>query len=242
MQNFDQTYAQLQQNPTFTAGVGKAEEAAKRFGGIWKMAFFICASLVFASGVLSIISGVVGFAAPFDFVNYVYLTIFGLLMLVVDAPVQNPRIDSIKFFIFHYALFMTRFVGRGIWYLFLASMVVGALWDNDVAPFLGFILGGFIGFVAISSMIYGWRLSNKLEGIRTEVTKKGPEAWGAMVPPSGLNKMGFRDLGINLRGVSLKEEELNYIIAALSLDVRSDDVITREEFDEWARGPGMTIL
>ena len=43
-------------------------------------------------------------------------------------------------------------------------------------------------------------------------------------------------------GVTFSDEELKYIVAALSFEVRADDVITRDEFDEWARGPGMTIL
>ena len=38
------------------------------------------------------------------------------------------------------------------------------------------------------------------------------------------------------------EEEQNYIVAALSFEVRADDVISRDEFEEWVRGPGMTWL
>ncbi len=66
----------------------------------------------------------------------------GMLMLVIDFPIEHPVIKNIKMSIFHYALFMCRFVGRGIWYLFLSAMTVGALWDNEVSPFLGFFLGG----------------------------------------------------------------------------------------------------
>ena len=52
--------------------------------------------------------------------------------------VKNVNVDDC---IFHY---MCR-------YLFLASMVVGALWDNDTLPFLGFILGAYVTAVAIYS-------------------------------------------------------------------------------------------
>ena len=53
--------------------------------------------------------------APFDFVNYAYLTIFGLIMMVLDVPVYNGFVDRVKAFVQIYALFMTRFVGRGVW-------------------------------------------------------------------------------------------------------------------------------
>ena len=65
--------------------------------------------------------GIATFDAPFDFINYVYLTLFGLIMIIIDIPVSNPRIDNLRFFIFNYALFMTRFIGRGIWYIRLLT-------------------------------------------------------------------------------------------------------------------------
>lgn len=54
-----------------------------------------------------------------------------------------------------YALFLTRFTGRGIIYLFLGSMVFGSLWDNNISPFLGFIFSGIIAAVAIASLVFG---------------------------------------------------------------------------------------
>ena len=93
----------------------QATEVAKKFGGRWKLLFFTCAACVFSAGILSIVVGLSEFSPPFDFVNYVYLTAFGLLMLVLDLPVDNLTIRDFKTGIFTYALFMTRFMGRGVW-------------------------------------------------------------------------------------------------------------------------------
>lgn len=54
--------------------------------------FFTCAAVTTAAGVLAVVAGIGSMAAPFDFINYCYLTIFGLLMLLVDAPVDNATV------------------------------------------------------------------------------------------------------------------------------------------------------
>jgi len=222
--------------------LNNANEVARRFGGRWKLLFFSCAAAVTAAGVLSIVVGIGSMAAPFDFINYCYLTIFGLLMLVIDLPVDNLTMREFKIAIFTYALFMTRFMGRGLWYLFLASMTVGSLWDNDVSPFLGFILGGYIAGIAIYSIIFGWNLSRKLEFLRMKIRSQGPDQWAAYVPPIGMTKVQFRDLGASLANIVFSEEELNYIVEGFSFSVRADDIISREEFEEWVTNPTMMIL
>lgn len=217
-------------------------ETARKFGGKWKLLFFTCAGAVTAAGVLSIIVGVTSMAAPFDFINYCYLTLFGLLMVVIDLPIDNITIREFKISIFTYALFMTRFIGRGFWYLFLAAMTVGALWDNDVSPFLGFILGGYVGLVAIYSLVYGWNLSRKLEFLRMKIRSQGPDQWAAYVPPVGMTKVQFRDLGASLANIVFSDEELNYIVEGFSFSVRADDIVSREEFEEWVTSNNMMIL
>lgn len=230
--------------PKFDTALGSQlhQDAAKKFGGVWKLIFFSCAACVTTAGVLSIVVGIGSMAAPFDFINYVYLTMFGVLMLIIDLPVDNLTIREFKILIFTYALFMTRFIGRGLWYLFLGAMVVGSLWDNNVSPFLGFILGGYLGLVAIWSVIYGWQLSRKLDFLRMKIRSQGPDQWAAYVPPVGMTKVQFRDLGASLANKFFSEEELNYIVEGFSFSVRADDIISREEFEEWVTSPTMMIL
>lgn len=229
-------YSQIQGGQAQEKAKAAIENAGKKFGGLWKLLFFVAACCVIVAGALSIFSGVINMISPFDFINYAYLTLFGFLMLVIDFPIEHPVIRNLKMSIFHYALFMCRFVGRGIWYMFLSAMTVGALWDNEVSPFLGFFLGGYVFFLSIYCILYGVRLSAKLESVRQKVLEQGPEQWGAYIPPSGMTKTQFRELAVSLKGIVFTDEELVYIVNAFSFEVRSDDVISKEEFDEWARG------
>ena len=90
------------------------QNAGKRFGGVWKLAFFLNSCCVLTCGILSIVGGAFALAPPFDFINYCFLTLFGLLMLIIDFPLENhPNVRLYKMVIFHYALFLTRFTGRG---------------------------------------------------------------------------------------------------------------------------------
>jgi hypothetical protein len=215
----------------------------KYFGGMWKMLFFTCAACVVAAGAMSIIHLAWAFASPWDFTNNIYLTLFGLLMLMLDFPLENhPIAVSVKKQVTQYALFMTRFTGRGIWYLFLASMVFGALWDNNISPFLGFVLSGYMVVVAIICIVVGARLSQRLEAVRQKVIRGGPEQWGAYIPPSGMTKAQFRDLAQSLNQERFSDEELNYIVAGMSQEVKTDDIISKEEFTEWSEASTGLVL
>lgn len=233
-------YSPVSQN---LKGAALAQETAKKFGGLWKLLFFSCATCTLAAGVISILVSLTGvLVAPFDLINYVFLTLFGLIMIIVDFPVDNPAIRNFKYSLWHYALFMTRFLGRGFWYIFLSAMQFGTLFGNDLCPFLGFIMGGWTIAVAIYSIIYGAKLSMKVEGVRRKIREQGRDQWGAYIPPNGMSKQQFRDLAASLKNIVFTEEEMTYIVAAFSFEVRSDDIISRDEFEDWINAPGMMIL
>merc|ERR1712232_37764 len=113
---------------------------------------------------------------------------FGLMMLVIDFPKESTTIHNFKVTIFHYALFMTRFCGRGLWYTFLSAMIVGSLWDNGICPPLGFIMGGFVFAVGGYAIWTGWKLSKRLEHVREKIIKQGPEEWQAYIAPNGMSQ------------------------------------------------------
>lgn len=217
-------------------------QVTRKFGGRWKLLFFTNAVSVTVAGVLSIIIGISSMAPPFDFINYCYLTLFGLLMLLIDLPIDNITIREFRICIFTYGLFMTRFVGRGVWYIFLSAMVFGSLWDNEISPFLGFILGGYILGVACYSLLFGYNMTRKLEYLRGKIRAQGPDNWSAYVPPVGMTKVQLRDLGASLANVVFTDEELTFIVDGFSFSVRSDDLVSREEFEEWVTSGTMMIL
>jgi len=232
----------LSGNPQVAKGMEAFEGQAKKFGGAWKLLFFLCGTCATVAGVLSIVVGIMNFSPLFDFFNFIFLALFGLIMMIVDIPLDNMYIRNFRYAIFHYALFMTRFMGRGFWYIFLGSMTFGALWDMNICPWLGFFMGFAMLGVAVASLFYGWRLTSKLEDVRTKVVEQGPEKWGAYIPPRGMTKVQFKEMAVALKGTVFSDEELSYIVAAFSFEVKSDDIISRDEFEEWCRGPNRTIL
>lgn len=163
-------------------------------------------------------------------------------MLVVDAPLEfSSKLSTAKLTIYKYLLFMTRFTCRGFWYVFLGVMIIGSLWDNALCEWLGFVLGGYVLIVGFGSMWQGCSKSLKLERVRGRVNERINEL-AALVPPSGMTKEQFGAMSSELVADSkFSEEDLNYIVNALSFTVRADDVISRREFAEWTRG-SMTLL
>lgn len=214
----------------------------KKFSLSWKLGFFIAACATVGAGVLGVLDLALTTFAPFDLINEIYLLGFGLLMLVIDFPVpENPKIRETKNTIYKYLLFMTRFTGRGIWYLFLGTMIFASLWDLGLSPFLGFILGGYVVILGGASIFYGVQKSMKLEQVRKAVQQRGSSSGHDMCPPAGLTTSQFNEMANTLKGIKFSEEELEYIVHALSFTIKADQTVSKEEFAEWTKGR-MTLL
>ena len=56
--------------------------------------------------------------SPFDVIIFSYLMVFGLVMVILDSPFQHPKIVAFREAISKFCLFLTRFIGRGVTYLF----------------------------------------------------------------------------------------------------------------------------
>lgn len=203
------------------------------------MGFFLGACCTIAAGVIGVIDLALLAFAPFDLINEIYLLCFGLMMLIIDFPVPNAKITEFKLMIYKFFLFMTRFTGRGVWYLFLGTMIVASLWDLSIQPFLGFILGGYVVILGFASIFMGVSKSMKLERVRSAMLKRGNAF--ELCPPQGLSPGGFNDMSNSTSGIRFTDEELHYIFDALSFTVRADDVVSKEEFAEWVR-PGSKML
>merc|ERR1719379_3397967 len=209
----------------------------------WKLAFFVGACFAVGAGVIGVLDLAFFAFAPFDLINELYLLVFGVLMLTIDFPVPHPKVREYKLTIYKYLLFMTRFTGRGFWYLFLGTMIFASLWDLNISPFLGFFLGGYVVILGGASIFFGVQKSMKLEAVRKSVMQRSNSGGGPgdMCPPAGLPPPQFNEMANSLCGKKFDEEELHYIVDALSFTVKSDNVISKDEFTEWTRGR-MTIL
>lgn len=226
-------------NPPAPTQSGRQGMGQKKFAAGWKLGFFLGACATIAAGVIGVIDLALFEFAPFDLINEIYLLAFGLMMLIIDFPIPHPKASSYKLVIYNYFLFMTRFTGRGIWYLFLGTMIFASLWDLSINPFLGFILGGYVVLLGIGSIFYGISKSMKLEKVRSALLKRGNA--DSFCPSQGLSPGQFNEMSNSMSGIKFTDEETHYIFDAMSFTVRADDVISKEEFAEWVR-PGSKMM
>lgn len=222
-------------------GENVAVLAQKNFGGAWKLAFFTGGVVTTAAGMAGVIGAIGTIVSPFSFCNQVYLIIFGLIMMVIDSPVQSKSVLEAKFSIYRYLLFMTRFTGRGFWYLFLSTMIWASLFNLDLNPFLGMILAAYCATVGVLSLFYGFQKTLELETVRKGICQQGTQTVFNMCPEDGLTLEAFNDLCKRHAKTEFTKEELGYIAAALSFSVRADNVISVEEFRGWTQGK-MTVM
>jgi len=214
----------------------------------WHWAFFVGALLVTVTGFGTVIYwlGHPAFA-PATFFFEGFLCTFGIVMLVLDTPiphVQNHRhIQAMRHQIYKFALFMTRFIGRGVWYLFLATMVFGALWDTGINWFLGFVATTYLVVLGIVAIGKGFLMSNKLNRVRERINESGSAA-ERYVSQGG--KISSAQLQVVIESVTGEKslfapDELPYVVNAISFSPYNDGMVTLDEFKYWL-APGPPVL
>ena len=106
-----------------------------------------------------------------DFLESVYLCVFGLIMVAFDIPVPIKLFDTIRATVSKFCAFLTLSVGRGIFFLFLGCMTTATLWDNQVSYFLAIVLGLFVVIVGIVSIVMGVIVSQKLQKLKKQAAE-----------------------------------------------------------------------
>merc|ERR1719506_2749916 len=131
--------------------------------------------------------------APMSFVTILFMLVFGMLMVVLDFPIPHPSpmLAAVRAHIYKFFLFLTRFTGRGVWYLFLGTMIFATLFNLNISAFFGICLGGYVGILGLVTLIFGVRLSQKLDVVRQELLLGDKQC-----PPNGYSMQGFNDLAI----------------------------------------------
>eukprot|EP00434_Breviolum_minutum_P011802 symbB.v1.2.010415.t2/scaffold655.1/size176010/2 len=171
---------------------------------------------------------------------------------VLDFPIPNPTqrdwptLVSIRDHCYKFVLFMTRFMGRGMWYLFLATMVFAALWDTNISWFFGGLFTLYLVVLGAVALWKGWLISVQLDKARNILLRE-KETGGSLdhyIAPTqaGLNKVQFKAL---LKTVTNEEmfsfDDLDYVMNALSFVPSSDGIVSREEFNYWVT-PGLMLM
>jgi len=216
----------------------------------WHWGFFGGAVLVTATAVGTQIHWISHFTfAPATFLFEIFLLLFGILMLVLDTPVphvqNHPHVMATRFHIYKFALFMTRFTGRGIMYLFLASLVFGALWDTGINWFLGAVSTIYLVILGVLAIGKGCIMSNKLNQVRDTIQGAGHAA--ERYVPSGQTGLSIDQLKLMVESATNKpdlfnKDELAYVMNALSFKPNNEGHISLDELKFWfAPGPPMLI-
>jgi hypothetical protein len=206
----------------------------------WKLLFFVAAVCTLASSVISILFMIITFAwEPAGFVTVLFQLFFGLLMVVLDFPIPHPSpmLANVRAHIYKFFLFLTRFTGRGMWYLFLGTMIFATLFDLNISAFFGICLGGYVGILGLVTLIFGVRLSQKLDVVRQELLLGDKQC-----PPNGYSMQGFNDLAIRVAKQEFNDDELTYVFNSLSFNPMNDGVVNPEEYKMWLTPGKMEIV
>lgn len=215
----------------------------------WQWGFFGGACLVTATALGTAIHWLSHFTfAPATFFFEVFLCFFGVFMLVLDTPVphvqKHPHVQTVRFQIYKFALFMTRFMGRGMWYLFLATMVFGALWDTGINWFLGGVCTLYLTVLGVIAMGKGFIMSNKLNRVRDCIIQSNQSAERYLSRGhSGLSADQFKMMMESATSEKdlFTDDEMSYVINALSFTPYNDGQVTLDELNYWL-SPGPPLL
>jgi hypothetical protein len=216
----------------------------------WNWAFFIGACLVMSCAVGTGIHWLGHFTfAPATFFFEIFLFLFSALMIVLDTPIphmQNHKhVQQVRFHIYKFALFMTRFMGRGVWYLFLATLVFGALWDTGINWFLGGVCTLYLTVLGIVAITKGFIMTNKLNHVRDRIRQAGYKVERYIsIGQTGLSEDQFKLMveSSTSQPDLFTSDELKYVINALSFTPYNDGQVTKAEMEYWlADGPPLMV-
>jgi len=220
-------------------GVGKS------FPLKMNLIFFIAACCVVFAGFFGTIDMFLTFPLnPFDLLDEAYLLVFGGMMFVLDAPLNFKLILEAKGAICKYVRFLTRFTGRGVWYVFLGTMTFGTLWRTEWM-FLAVMMGFFVFGVGAYSAVMGGFKSKKLERLRRTIdTNYGAKletlyANYARNPNMGMTKPEFNEMASEVAGIVFDPEEQACVYVALGN--YSQNAIYLDDLKEWVGG-GMALM
>lgn len=219
----------------------------------WKLFFFAGACIVLATGVTATLYWILHFTwAPATFLSEIFLIVFGILLVVLDFPIPNPNpqdyptLVAIRDHCYKFLLFMTRFMGRGLMYLFTGTLVFSALWDTNINWFFGAIFSMYLVLLGIAALLKGWTISNTLDRARMKLLAERDQGVNLdhYFPTSSgeLTKTQFRAALKNALGEDpFTDDDFDYVLNALSFTPWNEGKVTREEFDYWVR-PGKPLM
>mmetsp|Transcript_36977 Transcript_36977/g.81212 ORF Transcript_36977/g.81212 Transcript_36977/m.81212 type:complete len:249 (-) Transcript_36977:78-824(-) len=228
--------------------------AVSQGGGVekhlrWKIFFFGGAICTLASAIISVFYYIFHAQfAPCAFMSQIFLLGFGMLMIMLDFPFPHPspHLQAVRAHCFKFVLFMTRFTGRGMWYLFLGSLVYVSLVDEEIAVVVGLIFVFYLVCLGVFALVKGIHLSRSLHRVQQDILNAGRGSQPEQYFPRGqnLSKEQFKALIVQNtnRPDLFTDDEYDFIINALAFKPRTIAEVTPEEWMYWMSSGAMLMV
>jgi len=191
-----------------------------------------------------LMAGLVGFIGTmltsrlFDLIDNIYLLFFGSIMFVLDNPANFQGLVQAQRIIFKYCKFLEMFTGKGLWYMFLGTMVFATLWTQNIWSFGGFVLGLWVFGIGAFATVLGVTKSRKLERVRTEAYAKKADVqqlythYARAYPRDGMTGEEFDIMVMQVSGIQFTPTEIDSVFNALASG-RNGQLLTPSDLQEW---------
>lgn len=225
---------------------GKRMQGASGTVDIFLMSAACCVLMAGLVGFIGTIGNVILY--PFDVVDNVYLLFFGSIMFVLDNPANFQGLVQAQRIIFKYCKFLEMFTGKGLWYMFLGTMVFATLWTQGIWSFGGFVLGLWVFGIGAFATVLGVTKSRKLERVRDEANKKEADVqslythYARAYPRDGMTGEEFDIMVMQVSGIQFTPTEIDSVFNALASG-RNGQLLTPSDLHEWVNsGPGVLAI
>jgi len=212
----------------------------------FRLLFFVCGVAVFAAGVISVLDLFLNFEPGLTFVSEIYVTAFGAVMVVLDWPKSEDRVNASRDLVAKYLRFLTLFIGRGLTYLFLSTMVWSALHDNKINEFFAYIFGGFIFFVGVAAIGVGAVRSKHLQAFKKHL-QSNPELvrnFSQRGPAGGLAVAQFTEMARSAN-FSFDEPTTEFIFDTLQgypTRPGGERILKFQDLEAWLKEDSITLF
>jgi len=180
-----------------------------------------------------------------------FLSIFGLLLAVLDTPLFNQVaiVGEMRVGIGKYIAALQRVTGKGATYIFLGSASFMAVRPPSslAVRVIAALIGVFVVLVGCFSLYIAILKSKNLNLVRLELRKEPMslkqmyDTYAKMNPTAGITQEEFKKMTPYARGVSFEQADIKLIFNALSTNPRRD-VISLEDLTSWVNGDMMAFI
>jgi len=220
--------------------------------------FFAASCCVIVAGVYSFFYSLIhvfNSFRPLDGLFDLYLVFFGILMFLLDAPLNFKCLIRFKIAVGRFARLLNRLTGKGVWFIFLGCNTFIILYHRTHTPgekasnlnmFWAILLGGYVTGLGIYAAGVGLLKSKRWDRARIKFRELGTH--GAMqtmdrhklTSMHGLTETEFLEMCIDVSGISFDITESALMFNALTTENTSDlkedsagALLTSGNFAEW---------